>query len=189
MTKIKTDVNFKGLKKLIKAMSNDYSVRIGILSSKGGSDTVSENLDLAGLGAVQEFGATITVTDKMRKYLASQGLHLRKDTTQITIPARSFLAMPLTQHSDLLVKKIRGGMNATEFEQAILRDEDFETLAILVAGAGIGTVQEAFETEGFGEWIPNNQFTIDQKGSSMPLVDTGSLRQHITADVNGKLVE
>ena len=47
------------------------------------------------IAAVHEFGATITVTPKMRAYLHFNGLHLRKDTTHIYIPARPFLRSAL----------------------------------------------------------------------------------------------
>ena len=45
----------------------------------------------------QEYGAVIRVTDKMRKFLASQGIFLRADTTHITIPARYFWSMANTR--------------------------------------------------------------------------------------------
>ena len=41
--------------------------------------------------AIHEFGGKITVTPKMRAYLHSMGLHLRKDTGFITIPARPYV--------------------------------------------------------------------------------------------------
>jgi len=37
---------------------------------------------------ILEFGVSIPVTEKMRKYLHSQGLHLRNSTTEINIPER-----------------------------------------------------------------------------------------------------
>ena len=69
MTKITTDFNFKGMKKLVEAITKEYQIRVGLLSGAGGADEVSEDLDIAGLGAIMEYGATIHVTDKMRKYL------------------------------------------------------------------------------------------------------------------------
>lgn len=50
-----------------------------------------QNSQMAMIAGVHEFGARIQVTDKMRRYLASQGLHLKKSTTHIVIPERSFL--------------------------------------------------------------------------------------------------
>ena len=41
-------------------------------------------------GAVHEYGADIAVTDRMRRYLHSRGVHLRKNTTMIRIPKREW---------------------------------------------------------------------------------------------------
>jgi len=40
---------------------------------------------------IHEFGGTINVTKKMRGFLHYKGIHLRKNTTNINIPARPFL--------------------------------------------------------------------------------------------------
>ena len=42
---------------------------------------------------------------------------------------------------------------------------------------------EAFESGGWGQWEPNSGVTSSQKGSALPLVDTGNLKQHITYEV------
>lgn len=44
---------------------------------------------------VHQFGADIKVTPKMRAYLHSQGIHLRKSTNEIHIPARPFIGASL----------------------------------------------------------------------------------------------
>ena len=56
------------MKKIAKELAKHYTVKIGLLTSQGGGESVSENLDLAGLGAVQEYGAKIHVTEKMRNF-------------------------------------------------------------------------------------------------------------------------
>lgn len=60
---------------------NAQTVFIGV---KKGNDRVN-------IAAVHEFGCTIRVTQRMRGYLHAIGIHLRKDTTHIVIPERSFL--------------------------------------------------------------------------------------------------
>ena len=45
----------------------------------------------AWLAGIHEYGCKIKVTDKMRAYLHSQGLHLKDSTEYITIPERAFL--------------------------------------------------------------------------------------------------
>ena len=51
------------------------------------------------IAAVHEYGCTIRVTDKMRGYLHSQGLHLKKTTQFIRIPERSFLRATLNDQA------------------------------------------------------------------------------------------
>lgn len=47
--------------------------------------------DHAWLAGIHEFGCVIPVTGKMRGFLGTHGIHLKKETTQIVIPERSFL--------------------------------------------------------------------------------------------------
>ena len=49
--------------------------------------------------------------------------------------------------------------------------------------AGVRLVNEAFETSGWGNWAENSPLTIAQKGSALPLINTGKLRQSITYEV------
>lgn len=172
-------------------MSKKYSVKVGLLASNGGGEEVSKNLDLAGLGAVQEFGAKIKVTDKMRSYFRYKfGINLKKTTTEIVIPPRSFLQMPLSRKNDLIKKlKSHAGI-AEDVADYIAETGDLQTIAILLGVSGVEQVKEAFNTGGFGEWEPNAPLTIEQKGSSMQLVGRGRendpsahLRKSITYEV------
>jgi len=60
--------------------------------------------DLVSVAAVQEFGATIKVTRKMRAFLHAQGLHLKADTKAIVIPPRPYVR-PAWQESREDVEK------------------------------------------------------------------------------------
>lgn len=192
MAEIKAKVEYGKLEKLIKAMSQQYSVKVGLLAGKGGDEKISDNLDLAGLGAVQEFGATIKVTDKMRSYFRYKfGINLKKSTTEIVIPARSFLQMPLSRPKELM-KKLKQHIGSKEEIAAYIADTgDIMSLAIMLGASAVEQVQEAFNTGGFGEWLPNAPLTIEQKGSSMQLVGkgreneaSGHLKNSITYEVN-----
>ncbi|MBO7696246.1 MAG: hypothetical protein J6T10_26720 [Methanobrevibacter sp.] len=181
---ISAKVKYGKLQNIINAMAKDHKVKVGLLAEKGGSDSVSDNLDLAGLGAIHEFGCQIPVTDKMRGYFFHQfGINLKKSTTHIIIPSRSFLQMPLERRQDLrrkLQDKLGESENILEY---IEQTGDSESIAILLGSAAVEQIMEAFETSGFGEWEPNNGITSSQKGSALPLVDTGNLKQHITYEV------
>lgn len=187
---INAKINYKGLENLIKAMSKQYSVKVGLLANKGGSDAVSENMDLAGLGALQEFGADIKITQKMAAFLHFKAKELGLPETQgkgdgyVHIPARSWLQMPLERRADLLKKILAKTGDIEMVADYITKTGDMQSLAILVGASAVEQIQEAFNTEGFGEWAANSPYTTAQKGSAMPLVDTGSLRQAITYEVD-----
>jgi len=190
---IQAKVEYGKLKKLVKAMSDEVSVKVGLLAKQGGSDPVSENIDLAGLGAVQEFGAHIPVTDKMRGFFRYHfGINLKKDTTQIDIPARSFLQMPLERKNELLKRlKEHGFKNFDDLIDHITETGDYESLGYILGGVALEQIQEAFDTSGWGEWAPNSELTISnkikserQRATAKPLIDTGRLKDKITFEVN-----
>lgn len=185
MAQIKTSIKYKKLKNAIKALAKEYHVKVGLLADKGGSDEVSKDLDLAGLGAIHEFGATINVTDKMRAFFRHQfGINLKKTTKTIVIPARSFLELPITQQTKKLEKYMIEPFDDIEtVEYWIAEKGDLMSVAMMLGGAGVRLINEAFETSGWGNWAPNSPLTIAQKGSAMPLIDTGKLRQSITYEV------
>lgn len=57
------------------------------------------------LAGIHEYGCTIPVTPKMRAYLHRIGVHLKKTTTKITIPERSFLRAGHDQNRDDILQK------------------------------------------------------------------------------------
>lgn len=180
---VNVKINFTDIKKLLKTVTEENKIKVGLLAD-GGLE-VSENLDLAGLGAIQEFGCQIPVTDKMRGFLSYKfGIHLKKDTTHIVIPSRSFLQMPIERQHDLMKKFKKKVGNKDDILYYILKTGDTKSLAILLGASAVEQIQEAFDTGGWGTWAPNSEITVKGKGSSMPLVDTGNLRQHITFEVN-----
>ncbi len=61
----------------------DHEVNIGIFGEGG------DNILL--IATVHEYGTNITVTPKMRAYMAYQGMPLKASTTEIKIPERSFM--------------------------------------------------------------------------------------------------
>ena len=71
-------------------------------------------------------------------------------------------------------------------ELAIIEYGDYGILgelAYAVATSALEIIDEAFETSGFGEWQPNSPLTIREKGSAMPLIDEGRLRNAVTYDI------
>jgi len=192
--KLKADIKYKKIEELVKNMSKKWSVKVGLLATKGGSEEVGENLDYAGLGAIQEFGADIKITQKMAAYLAITAKELglpklqKQSDGYVHIPARSFLRMPLTRKNALL-KKLQKKMNVGSQEEILWyfgKTGDMQTLAVMLGASAKELIIEAFETGGWGTWAPNSPYTIAAKGSNNPLQDTGALWQKIDYEVKEK---
>ena len=160
--------SFKGLRKLQTrlAEAEKRSVKIGLLASTAqrtptDSDRLTHN---PSLGAIHEYGLTYT---------------MRKTGTTITIPERSFLRMPLTQHLGDTVKK--ADIKWTD----ILMLRGSQALLQRLGKAGEQTVQEAFDTRGWGQWPELSSFTIWKKKQNKTriLIETTQMRQAITSQV------
>lgn len=64
-----------------------------------------ENVNM--IATVMESGITITVTDKMRNYFASQGRPLKKSTSHIDVPARPFLEPVFEKNKNIIMNNYR----------------------------------------------------------------------------------
>lgn len=184
---INTKVKYGKIENIIKALSDDFSVKVGLVKSKGSDEEISDNLDIAGLGAVHEFGAKIPVTDKMRAFFRWKfKINLKKSTTHIIIPARSFITMPVSKTSKLKSKIKSQIGDADDVLYYIEKTGDIESIAIIVGASAQDVILEAFETGGWGEWQADSSLTIANKGSAMPLVDKGNLKRRIGYEIERK---
>lgn len=162
--KIKTTKNkFPEMIKTAKAL-NRRKVNAGVL--KG---------DHSWLASIHEYGCNIRVTDKMRAFLHSKGIHLKKSTTVIKIPERSFLRSghdtyidEVMEKSDKLISLVIGGQMSEE--------QLFKAVGEMLA-TKIKTYARDLTSP------PNSEFTIEEKGSSNPLVDTGNMIEGISYEV------
>ena len=123
------------------------------------------------LAPIHEYGLDIEVTPAMRAFLHYQGVHLRPETTHIHIPERSFLRTGYDQNRDKLLQKAlmvlqdvaSGKTSAAQFHEAVgssLRDA-IKKYAIELSSPG------------------NHPFTVERKGSSNPMVDSGDMIEGI----------
>ena len=196
MGKKSQKINKKTIKALTQAMEElgqKYSIRVGIQ----GSQAYESHGDLtnAQLGAIHEFGAVINVTDKMRAYLHTQGIHLKASTTQIVIPARSFLRDTLltNEGKERLMDAVglssdNGELNVEIIKLGLMKDSGFmDKLANAIGAKALEMVQESFYVGGYpNSWTPITEFTRKRRKndpSSPPLTDSGQLRDSITAEV------
>lgn len=124
---------------------------------------------------VNEFGCQIEVTEKMRNYLRAIGLPLKNDTKYINIPERSFIRGGYQENKNKIID------NAEVLLEKVINlqlpvETFFETLGEYI----VGLIQQYLTDL---RTPKNHPFTISQKGSSNPLIDTGRLRQSITYKV------
>lgn len=129
----------------------------------------------AWLASIHEYGCKIKVTPKMRAYLHRQGLHLKKTTEFITIPERSFLRSGFDKNNPAVLKDIER-MLPLVLEGKMSVKQYCDEVGLTLASSIKEYATELREP-------PNHPFTIDQKGSSNPLVGTGTMIESITYEV------
>lgn len=70
----------------------------------------ADGKSMVNIAKVQFYGASIRVTEKMRGWLAVNGLHLHADTTHITIPPRNPIPPTFRGYKPVMVKRYRDAM-------------------------------------------------------------------------------
>ena len=153
--------NFPRMETTIEEL-NGKKVSVGVLG--GGENTW--------LASIHEYGCVIPVTDKMRAYLHKTGLHLKKSTTQIVIPERAFLRNGFDEGKDevlsntqqLIGDVVGGTMTAEQF---------CEIVGLLLKGKIQDYARDLNSP-------PNHPYTVANKGSSNPLINTGDMIGAIT---------
>ena len=175
MSKDQEWVNFQDWDGYLAELEKDLSyVDVGITAKDGAED--HGGISMARLAAVQEFGVVINVTPKMRGFLGATGLHLKDDTKEITIPSRPYMRGTFDEQENVLAKK------ADELEKAILTKGMSKRLALSELGQmHRQEIQKNMKTQ--GKYAENHPYTIQKKGSSNELIDTGRLRQAINFEV------
>lgn len=128
--------------------------------------------DMAWLAGIHEYGCNIIVTPKMRAYLHRQGLHLKDSTTVIKIPERSFLRTGHDKNVERVVKQTERAI-----KQALVGRMSVDEVLDLY-GEQMTTAIKKYMRD--LKKPKNHPFTIEQKGSINPLVDTGALLESIT---------
>ena len=121
----------------------------------------------AWLASIHEYGCKIPVTPKMRAYLHSIGLHLKKSTTVITIPERSFLRAGYDEKKDEVLKKVE--ILVPDVVEGKMSVEQFCSMVGIMLSTQIKKYARDLKDP------PNSSFTAGQKGSNNPLVDTGDM--------------
>lgn len=119
------------------------------------------------IAGVHEFGTKINVTPKMRAWFAANGYPLKKETTAITIPERSFLRSGFDENIDGIFEKLKVLLPEV-LELNVNADAFMDMVGLELAGK----IQEKIRNL---DSLPNSQMTIERKGSSNPLIDSTRL--------------
>lgn len=144
---------------------------------------------VAGVAAVQNYGAHIHVTDRQRNFLHYLGLHLKKVTEEIVIPPRPFM--------DNAKKRITGNEGYKIVMQELLRGfEGKQTMEQASSRIGLwmqSVIQEEIKkiyTPPLSEAtieIRNNEYSSKSKSkSTKPLNATGIMFATVQSKVTMK---
>lgn len=128
--------------------------------------------DHAWLAGIHEYGCTIPVTPKMRAFLHRQGLHLKNSTTVIKIPERGFLRSGHDKNADRVMKQTERALSQVVAGKMTVDD------MLDLCGQQFATAIKTYMRDLSNP--ANHPYTVDQKGSSNPLIDTGGLLESIT---------
>lgn len=154
---IKIEVDDKNLKKFRESFNKlDYVVKVGVLGGKY-DETEGGKFPptIVSVALIQEFGSV-----------------------KRNIPERSFIRKPLQNHLKEELNKSKT-LNKAIFNESGNPIDKYNVLGAIAQNI----ITDSFENLGDGTWAPNAPFTIRQKGSSHPLIDTGRLRKSITFEV------
>ena len=137
------------------------------------SDTVGLPLNMIDFTAPPSYEKSYSLSPTTLRYAnnASIGALHEKGDPNRNIPIRSWLEIPIWLHLEDNKEYLATAMYAA------LRGFDLRPFFIKLGIAGEKTVQEAFDTSGWGAWPPPKW----RKGS--PLIDTGQLRKSVTSAV------
>lgn len=131
--------------------------------------------EMAWLGGIHEYGCRIPVTPKMRAFLHHNGIHLKKSTTIIIIPERSFLRAGHDSSVDGVLDKA----------ERVLPDVASGHMGVNQYCRMIGEMMASSIKEYAVDLRnpPNSGWTVAWKGSDNPLVDTGGMIGSIDYEV------
>ena len=129
----------------------------------------------AWLAGIHEYGCNIPVTPKMRAFLHYKGYHLSKSTTSIQIPERSFIRSGHDTYADEVMQK------ASKLLGQVVSGKMSSDQLLNFVGLSLSTKIKKYARDLSSP--PNSSMTVNEKGSSNPLVDTGNMIESITFEV------
>ena len=140
---------------------NGNAIEVGVLQGES-----------AWLASIHEYGCDITVTPKMRAFLHMAGLHLKDSTTHIKIPERSFLRTGYDENRADVIQK------AQRLMADVVSGDMGEGTLLMAVGEELSSKIKDYARDLNSP--ANHPFTVENKGSSNPLVSTGDMIGGIT---------
>ena len=166
-----TGDDFKGIKNLKENLAKlkALQAKVGIWDQARYPETGERVIDTAML---HEYGSNHSRTFNYK----GQNITIKNG-----IPQRSIFRTPIFDHK----KRVIHSKETIKAKVIIaLADGNVEEPLDFMAFNAWGIVQEAFETRGFGKWLPNmNKEYIKLKGPTTPLIDTGLMRRLVDKKV------
>ena len=123
------------------------------------------------MAGIHEYGCRIPVTPKMRAFMHHKGVHLKKSTTTIVIPERSFIRTGHDENVDRIMKQTERAIAAVVAGTMSVDD------MLDLCGEQLATAIKKYARDLSSP--ANSSLTIEWKGSSNPLVDTGNMIESI----------
>ncbi len=162
-----------------KTVKNDFPKMEASLKGLNGKKIIVGVLgggEQAWKAGIHEYGCNITVTEKMRKYLHSQGLHLKPSTKTIHIPERSFLRTGHDTHIDEVLDKLENLLPS-------LADGDMDSDELCNLIGQMLRDKIADYARDLSEPVLH-PFTVQRKkGKTSPLLDSGDMISSINFEV------
>ncbi|OAH53893.1 hypothetical protein AWH48_11535 [Domibacillus aminovorans] len=149
------------------AALNNKKIKVGVFGA--------DSAEMVMIATVHEYGTEITVTDKMRGWFAYQGYPLKKETTKIVIPERSFLRSGFDENIDDITDKMKRMMTDV-IDGNIDQDVFFNAIGLEFAGLIQKKLRDLRDPA-------DSSMTTVRKGSSNPLIDSGRLVGSIRHEV------
>lgn len=145
----------------------NLELRIGVFKE--------DNEQLLMIARVHEYGVQIKVTEKMRNYLHTQGLHLKSTTEYINIPERSYIRSTADKDKKKIID-----IGHDYLKDYLVGNSSFERFTTKLGN----DLADLVRMNMFNMKSPKNHpFTIEKKGRDDPLIDKGNLVDAITYKV------
>ncbi len=153
-------INLGNIKqKINKTAQNNITLKVGFLTP-----------EMAQIAVINEYGATINVTPKMRGWFFHNfGIH--KSNKPIVIPPRPFMTTTIKNYKNKWAKGLKVLLESMPPEQAL-------------SYLGERMRTDIMDTIISHKFTPNAPFTIMKKGRDKPLIDSGDMLNSIKYKVS-----